>query len=156
AARECIGAGKCGFGSKCFSERARRAAAEADIVVTNHALLAIDALGEGILPEHGVVIVDEAHELVDRVTAVVSGELSATGAEIAVRGAGKLAEDPEIARLTDAGGALGVLLAPMPAGRVDKLDDVLAAALETLRDAAQACGLEVRKKAEADGGLDAA
>jgi ATP-dependent DNA helicase DinG len=155
-ARECIGAGKCGFGSKCFSERARRSAAEADIVVTNHALLAIDALGEGILPEHDVVIVDEAHELVDRVTAVVSGELSATGVEIAVRRTGKLAEDPEIARLTDAGAALGVLLAPMSAGRIDQLDDVLAAALETLRDAAQACGLEVRKRAEADGGLDAA
>jgi ATP-dependent DNA helicase DinG len=34
-------------------------AAEADVIVTNHALLAIDTLGEGgILPEHRVVIVD--------------------------------------------------------------------------------------------------
>ncbi|HTU76848.1 MAG TPA: ATP-dependent DNA helicase [Trebonia sp.] len=154
AARECIGPGKCGFGAKCFSEKARKLAADADIVVTNHALLAIDALGEGILPEHRVVIVDEAHELVDRVTSVASGELSPAGIEIAVRRTGKLAEDAEVTRLTDAGAALGPLLAPMPAGRMDALDDVLAGALESLRDAAQACALDVRKKAEAEGGLD--
>ena len=48
---------------------ARAEAGEADIVVTNHALLAIDALEERpVLPEHDVVVVDEAHELVDRVT----------------------------------------------------------------------------------------
>jgi ATP-dependent DNA helicase DinG len=156
AARECIGSGKCGFGATCFSEKARKQAANADIVVTNHALLAIDALGEGILPEHRVVIVDEAHELVDRVTAVASGELSATGIEIAVRRSGKLAGESEVARVSDAGAALGPLLAPMPAGRLDKLDPVLAASIEALRDAATACALDVRKKAEAEGGLDAA
>jgi ATP-dependent DNA helicase DinG len=155
-ARECIGAGRCGFGSKCFAEKARKQAAEADIVVTNHALLAIDALGEGILPEHRVVIVDEAHELVDRVTSVASGELSVPGVEIAVRRTGKLAAESEITRLAEAGAVLGPLLASMPAGRMDALEAVLLAALESLRDAAQACALEVRKKAEAEGGLDPA
>ena len=155
-ARECIGAGKCGFGSKCFAEKARKQAADADIVVTNHALLAIDALGEGILPEHRVVIVDEAHELVDRVTSVASGELSVTGVEIAVRRTGQLASESETTRLASAGTALGPLLAPMPAARMDTLETMLLAALESLRDAAQACALEVRKKAEAEGGLDPA
>jgi ATP-dependent DNA helicase DinG len=46
------------------------------------------------------------------------------------------------------------MLAPMPAGRMDSLDDATSAALESLRDAAQACALDVRKKAEAEGGLD--
>ena len=42
------------------------------------ALLAIDALEEfQVLPEHDVVIVDEAHELVDRVTSVATGDLNA-------------------------------------------------------------------------------
>jgi len=155
-ARECIGVGRCGFGGgQCFSEKARKTAAEADIVVTNHALLAIDALGEGILPEHTVVIVDEAHELVDRVTSVATGELSATGVEIAVRRTGKLAPDAEIARLTDAGAALGPLLALMPAGRMDALDAAASAALDTLAEAARACALAVRRQAEAEGGLDA-
>ena len=54
-------------------------AGQADVVVTNHALLAIDALENfDVLPEHDVVIIDEAHELVDRVTSVASAELSAT------------------------------------------------------------------------------
>ena len=46
-------------------------------MVTNHALLAIDATSDiGVLPEHDVVIVDEAHDLVDRVTSATAGELS--------------------------------------------------------------------------------
>ena len=89
-ARECLGAGRCPFGVQCFSERARRMAAESDVIVTNHALLAIDTLGEGgILPEHRVVIIDEAHELVDRVTSVATGELSGYAIDFAVRRTGR-------------------------------------------------------------------
>ncbi len=118
-ARECLGAGRCPFGIQCYSERARRLAAEADVVVTNHALLAIDTLGEGgILPEHRVVIIDEAHELVDRVTSVATGELSAFAIDFAVRRTGRLADEGEIARLSEAGNALTPLLASMP-GRPD-------------------------------------
>jgi ATP-dependent DNA helicase DinG len=147
-AMECIGSQRCQFGVQCFSERARRIAAEADVVVTNHALLAIDALGEGgILPEHRVVIVDEAHELVDRVTSVASGELSATAVELAVRRCGRLADEAELARLSEAGNALGPLLVIMPAGRMDTLDPGLAASLTVVRDAAMACAAQVRRVA---------
>jgi len=131
---------------QCFSERARRTAAEVDVVVTNHALLAIDTLGEGgILPEHRVVIVDEAHELVDRVTSVASGELSVQTIEFAVRRTGKLADEGEIARLSEAGNALGPLLVSMPAGRMDSLDQGLGATLTALREAAVNCAAQVRK-----------
>jgi len=149
-ARECIGSQRCPFGIQCFSERARRLAAEADVIVTNHALLAIDAIGEaGILPEHRVVIVDEAHELVDRVTSVASGELSALTVDLAVRRSGRLAEDGELARLGEAGNALGPLLVTMPAGRMDSLDEALAASLTAVRDAASACAVQVRRIASA-------
>ena len=149
-AMECIGPQRCPFGIQCFSERARRLAAEADVIVTNHALLAIDALGEGgILPEHRVVIVDEAHELVDRVTSVASGELSALTVDLAVRRSGRLAEDGELARLAEAGNALGPLLVSMPAGRMDRLDEALAATLLAVRDAAAACAVQVRRVAAA-------
>jgi ATP-dependent DNA helicase DinG len=143
-ARECLGSHRCPFGVQCFSERARKIAGEADIVVTNHALLAIDALGEGVLPEHRVVIVDEAHELVDRVTSVASGELSANSVEIAARRCGKLASDAGTDRLTEAGAALGPLLMAMPTGRMDSLDPALGMTLTAVRDAAQACAAEVR------------
>jgi ATP-dependent DNA helicase DinG len=144
-ARECLGAHRCPFGVQCFSERARKKAADADIVVTNHALLAIDALGEGVLPEHRVVIVDEAHELADRVTSVASGEISAAGVEIAARRAQKLTSQDEHDRLSGAGKALGPLLATLPAGRMDALDPALGTSLTALGDAARACVGEIRR-----------
>ncbi|GGG66821.1 ATP-dependent DNA helicase [Sinomonas atrocyanea] len=76
-ALECLGAQKCPFAAECFSELARQRGAEADIVVTNHAMLAINAFeGLNVLPEYDVVVVDEAHELADRVTGAVSAQLS--------------------------------------------------------------------------------
>jgi len=150
-ARECLGSHRCPFGVQCFSERARKIAADADVVVTNHALLAIDALGEGgILPEHRVAIVDEAHELVDRVTSVATGELSASAVEAAVRRCGRLAGDAETARLAEAGNALGPLLLTMPDGRMDLLDPALGASLAALHDAAQTCAAQVRTAAKGD------
>lgn len=56
---DCIGARKCPMASECFSELAREKAQDADLVVTNHAMLAIDAFeGLEVLPEHDAVIVD--------------------------------------------------------------------------------------------------
>ena len=150
-ARECLGAGRCPFGIQCYSERARRLAAESDVIVTNHALLAIDTLGEGgILPEHRVVIVDEAHELVDRVTSVASGELSGFQVDFAVRRTGKLADDGETRPAVRGGQrARPRCSSPCPAGRMDQLDQGLGATLAALRDAATACAAQVRKIAGA-------
>ncbi|MGH3420205.1 MAG: ATP-dependent DNA helicase, partial [Streptosporangiaceae bacterium] len=86
SAQECIGAQRCPFGSRCFAEKARDAAGRADIVVTNHALLAIDATSEiDVLPDHDVVIIDEAHDLVDRVTSATTGEMSGPAVDTAAR-----------------------------------------------------------------------
>ena len=147
-ARECLGAHRCPFGVQCFSEKARKKAADSDIVVTNHALLAIDALGEGLLPEHRVVIVDEAHELTDRVTSVASGEISPTLVDIAVRRCQKLTSDAEHDRLSDAGKALGPLLTTLPAGRMDSLDPALSTSLTALGDSARACVAQMRSRAK--------
>jgi ATP-dependent DNA helicase DinG len=60
----------------CFSERAREAAKEADVVVANHTLLALDVFtGVQVLPERDAVVLDEAHEFVDSVTDALSHEL---------------------------------------------------------------------------------
>lgn len=91
SARECMGATRCPFGEQCFAELARARAAESDIVVTNHALLAIDALVDApVLPEHDVVVVDEAHELEARITSVATAELSPTAIAILAKRAGKI------------------------------------------------------------------
>ncbi|MFC6887138.1 MULTISPECIES: ATP-dependent DNA helicase [Actinomadura] len=139
-AKECLGAQRCPQGTECFAELARAEAGEAHIVVTNHALLAIDALEEfQVLPEHDVVIVDEAHELVDRVTSVATGDLSGPGVDTAARRCGRLIEESVADRLKEASEGLGILLDDMPAGRMDVLSPALGNTLAVVRDAAHAC-----------------
>jgi ATP-dependent DNA helicase DinG len=150
-ARECIGAQKCPFGTQCFAEQAREAAGEADVVVTNHALLAIDAMENYIvLPEHDVVVIDEAHDLVDRVTSVAAGELSASGVEAAVRRCGRLVGEELTGRLRDAAEGLALALADTQTGRLDVLTEQLEMALAIVRDAAAACAADLRTHSGAD------
>src|SRR3712207_4733972 len=85
-ARECVGAARCPYGADCFAEASRVRAREVDIVVTNHSLLAFDMLANRhIVPAHRLLIVDEAHELADRVTGAAQAELSAEQIERAAR-----------------------------------------------------------------------
>jgi ATP-dependent DNA helicase DinG len=150
-ARECIGAQKCPFGTRCFTEKARETAGEADIVVTNHALLAIDAMENFIvLPEHDVVVIDEAHDLVDRVTSVASGELSASAVEAAVRRCGRQVGEDLTGRLRDAAEGLGLALADTDAGRLDVLTEHIEVALATVRDAAAGCAADLRSRVGAE------
>ena len=148
SATECLGAQRCPFGSSCFAERAREAAGRVDIVVTNHALLAIDALEEfGVLPDRDVVIIDEAHDLVNRVTSAASAELSAPAMETAARRGGRVLSAEEAAPLREAAEAADRVLAGVPAGRIDDLPAPLASTLATVRDAAGACAAQVRTTA---------
>ncbi|MEV4106114.1 ATP-dependent DNA helicase [Nonomuraea sp. NPDC049695] len=140
SAQECLGAQRCPSGAECFAELARARAGEVDVVVTNHALLAIDAMGDlPVLPEHEVVVVDEAHELVDRVTSVVTGELSELTVSLAVRRVGRLIEQAIADQLQEAGEDLKALLTAAPPGRIDELPQVLALTLALVRDTAWRC-----------------
>src|SRR4051794_24870397 len=66
SAEECPGASRCPFGHQCFAEEARARAAAADVVVVNTHLYGMHvATGGGFLPEHDVVVFDEAHQLED-------------------------------------------------------------------------------------------
>jgi ATP-dependent DNA helicase DinG len=75
--RECVGADVCAFGSQCFAAKAKGKAQTADVVVTNHTLLAIEIMDlHPILPERDCIILDEAHEFMDRATQAVTDELT--------------------------------------------------------------------------------
>jgi ATP-dependent DNA helicase DinG len=75
--RECVGADVCAFGSQCFAANAKGKAQTADVVVTNHTLLAIEIMDlHPILPERDCIILDEAHEFMDRATQAVTDELT--------------------------------------------------------------------------------
>ncbi|MEV0949114.1 ATP-dependent DNA helicase [Promicromonospora sp. NPDC050249] len=136
-AMECLG-GKCPMLAECFPDKARAASREADVVVTNHAMLGIAATGSpGILPEHDVVVVDEAHELTDRVTSSATVDLSMASVENAARLARRHA-GTNTDTLDAAAQALGTLLVTAPAERFPSgLPDELRMAVGAVRDAAR-------------------
>ena len=150
SARECIGVARCPFGSECFSERARGRAGTADIVVTNHALLAIDAVSESaVLPEHALLVVDEAHELADRVTSVATAELTSANLGVALRRITRLVSPELTDRLEAASATLTSAIHDATPGRIDHLDDELATYLTALRDAASAARSAIETTSDA-------
>lgn len=139
SARECLGVARCPFGTECFSERARGRAGRADVVVTNHALLAIDAVAESaVLPEHELLVVDEAHELVDRVTSVATADLTSAALGVASRRISRLVGPELIQRLDATTANFAAAIHDGTPGRIDRLDEDLAAYLAALRDVATA------------------
>ena len=88
--RECLGKDDCAYGSQCFAVNAKAKAKTADVVVTNHTLLAIEIVdSHPILPERDAVILDEAHEFMDRTTQAVTEELTVARVERAAKMAKK-------------------------------------------------------------------
>ena len=76
-ADECPGAARCPSGPTCFAEAARQEAYEADIIVTNHHYYGLHlASGNALLPEHDVVVFDEAHQLVASLEATCGTEVA--------------------------------------------------------------------------------
>ena len=147
--RDCLGAAKCPFGQECFAELAREKAQRSHVVVTNHSLLAIDAIeGVPMIPEYDAVVIDEAHELVARVTQAATDELSAADVERAARRSQRYVEGSEADDLADAGDALRVALLDNRPGRFETLPTDLADALVLVRDAARSC-LSAYPKGEA-------
>ena len=156
SAAECLGR-RCPLVEECFSEMARSRAAEADIVITNHALLAINAFeGMKVLPEHETVIIDEAHELVDRVTGAVSGSLTVAMVRRAARGVKKHSK-ADSGALEMAAGTLETALEGLPEGLLNGLDGRLLTALSAVNDAARAALSDTKPDGqEADAGLQMA
>ncbi|MGA8247193.1 MAG: ATP-dependent DNA helicase, partial [Nocardioides sp.] len=143
--RECLGAARCPFGEECFAELARDKAHRSHLVVTNHSLLAIDAIeGVPMIPEYDVVVVDEAHEVVGRVTQAATDELAASDVDRAARRSQRWVsegdrESSPADDLADAGDALAAAIAEASPGRFDVVPESLAEALVLVRDAARAC-----------------
>ncbi|MCB8957519.1 MAG: ATP-dependent DNA helicase [Nocardioides sp.] len=158
--RECLGASKCPFGQECFAERAREKAHRSHLVVTNHSLLAIDAIeGVPMIPDYDVVVIDEAHELTTRVTQAATDELWAAEVEraarrsqrhVSARGDGSEADD-----LADAADALREALGGARPGRFDRIPQDVGDALVLVRDAARACVSAYPKTDSAEQGADA-
>ena len=139
--RECVGETKCSFGEECFTAKRRAVASEAHIVVTNHALLAIDVIeGIPVLPEHEVVVIDEGHEIVDRATGAISTDVSVAMIERAASAAKSLIDARTLDLIDEAATAFGDAViasggADEGVTRLESIDPELTIALTLVRDA---------------------
>jgi ATP-dependent DNA helicase DinG len=156
-APECLGP-SCPMRAECFPTKAREMAHAADVVVTNHAMLGVAAASQaqGVLPEHDILVVDEAHELADRVTAQATAELSVGVVEHAARLARRQGGVPTT-DLDSAGRALESVLADLPEQRFPQgLPDGAGEAVAAIRDASRtllsALKPDSKEPAEAAGG----
>lgn len=112
SADECPGAARCPSGEACFAERARGAAAGVDVLVVNTHLYGTHlAAGRGVLPDHEVVVFDEAHQLEEILSATCGIEI----------GVGRFAAVARVAR--------GILAEPGVPDEVEGAGIALVAAL---------------------------
>lgn len=108
---ECIGASRCSFSDECFAELAREEARFADVIVTNHAMLVLHALeGVPLLPEYSALVIDEGHDLVDRVTSQATTEITATSIETVLRRAKEFVSLQSMVNLEEARDGLSLTL----------------------------------------------
>jgi ATP-dependent DNA helicase DinG len=116
--RECPGAYNCPSGGRCFAEAARERASVADIVVVNtHLYGAHLASGGVVLPEHDVIVFDEAHELEEVMTSSLGVEVTPGRFRSLVTSARSLVE-PRDGELLDSLAAVGDQLGTLLADRV--------------------------------------
>jgi ATP-dependent DNA helicase DinG len=83
---ECPGKRDCPFGSQCYAEQAKYKAREAQVVITNHAMLLTDLKVReasdnlaNMLDSYDVVVLDEAHEIEEIATNQLREELRLGG-----------------------------------------------------------------------------
>lgn len=152
---ECLGATRCPHGEDCFAELARRRAADVDVVVTNHALLAIDAVADiNILPEHDVVIIDEAHELDGRITSVSTAEITGRALKLAASRAKSLGANGKEQRLSEQANELSQLLAEFAPGRWTDLPEEAKQQLMGLADTLADCRETIARTPEGEQAQD--
>ncbi|GAA3639970.1 ATP-dependent DNA helicase [Kineosporia mesophila] len=155
SAHECLGASRCPMAGECHVELARERARDVDIVVTNHALVAIDSFeGRAMLPEHDVLVLDEAHEFADRVTSVTTDEMTPAMVESAARMARRVGVG-DTTMLEVAGETLEAVLEDTPAGRLENgVPDGLLASISQIRDSARAVTSSIQQLAKDEKGGD--
>ena len=139
---ECLGK-HCPLIDECFAQAARLEASEADVVVTNHSLFGINACGEGeFFGEYDAVVVDEAHELADRVRSQAAADLTVARVSRVARSLhSNLSIDST--DLDEAGAGLGAAMAPLQEGLLEHRPGALVDAMLILDDAARRASNEV-------------
>ena len=144
-AEECPGAQRCPLGEPCFAESARRRAAVADVIVVNTHLYGMHlASGGTVLPEHEVVVFDEAHQLEDTISDTIGASIG-PGRFVAVARTVRqvVADEVMIGELAGAGTILLTAVEPfigqrLPRPLPDPVVDALSVCRSRLDKAAEA------------------
>ena len=141
---DCPGAKLCPFGNECFTELAREKAKTADIIVTNHALLARDmgvdgAISSKLMGVHKTIVIDEAHDFLSTLTDALSKELNPRAINKFLSRASKYLKSESsnedagiIASTRNAVGALQDALEEIPQGPILELSDKVVKLIENL------------------------
>lgn len=144
--RQCLES-KCPDLQRCFAQKARDEAGRAAIVITNHAVLGVQATSHDMIGEYDVLIVDEAHELVQRITSAATHELTVAAVDRASRQARRCGVQTE--QLDRAARALDGALGDCNVGRLrNGLPEGLALAVDSVRGATRAALTAVTKSAD--------
>jgi ATP-dependent DNA helicase DinG len=97
----CLGR-RCPRVTTCFAENARSRAAQADLVIANHALyfadLALRESGDGarVLPDHDAVVFDEAHKLEETAASWLGGRITVAAVRRLATDAVQAAADAQV------------------------------------------------------------
>jgi ATP-dependent DNA helicase DinG len=150
----CPGAHRCAFGPTCFSEAARRAARTADIVITNHALVAQDLRSSTpIFGDWDALVLDEGHEVEGVLTEAWAAQVRPAALHAAVAlAARRFAQTPE-GLPPPADGLLGDLdaltveMQQLRPGELQTLPAVLRALLEAIAAKLLSLGTELESAA---------
>jgi len=141
---ECPGRLQCADGENCFAEQARARAFEADVLVVNHALYCADLRAFGaVLPDHDVVVLDEAHAFAENATNAFGDDLAADGLSRLASMLDRVGVEAQALRpVSRAAEVLEGLLEARdgPVTGDPELTESLAAAAETLAAAQRALG----------------
>lgn len=144
---ECPGASRCPRGDDCLAERARRQAAAADVLIVNLHLYALDVMNPGILPDHELVIIDEAHQLEDIMAEAAGRQLSPARVITTARVAGAIlseseftqaAEDTAVAIHAALEGQIGERLLEGPTEELGRAMDAVRSAADKILNALRA------------------
>lgn len=116
---------KCEFWDDCFPRLAREKMENATVIVTNHAILGIHANSDiELLPEYEVLIVDEAHELEERVRSQASVSFFPSRLQKTLKSGQKLLNLP-VEKAVSLAEKISAILATMALEEVSELDSNL-------------------------------
>ncbi|WP_022868057.1 ATP-dependent DNA helicase [Schaalia vaccimaxillae] len=146
--RECLGK-SCPLIDECFAQLARQSALDADLVVTNHSLFGIHTTAESdLFGEVDAVVIDEAHELADRVRDQAACELSQSMVLRVARALRTHANVPSEA-LEQTAALLGAALSPVEDGLLMQRPPALVDAMRQVDDEARRASSSIQQS-EAD------